>query len=227
MKKFFYYLSLLAFLFVGINSCKKSDDRPIHYGYEYFGLETGRFVEYKVQYIVHDSLLNKHDTTNFFLKTVVGDQYIDNQGRTEYEFIRYKKDSLNGTYQFLHKWVAYLDSKHAELVEENQRKVKLVFPIQKNQIWDVNMYNMDGEQETHYSTIDSSYQNPYFSTDSAVTVEFYRYKTLIDDRLEQETYAPYIGMISKVSKELYFQFGVATPYKGTEMYYSIYSYGKN
>jgi|SRR5690554_4631066 len=217
---------VLFVLLLGIvYSCKKNNYKGIDHGYDYYGLTEGRFVEYSVTYIDHDSLLNKHDTLNFYLKTVVGDAYIDNEGREAHEFLRYKKDSLHENYQFLNKWVTLIADNKAQLVEENQRKVKLVFPVLKKQVWDVNMYNNIGERESRYEVIHQPYSLSSFAFDSTTTVEFYKYETLIDDRLEQEVYAKGIGMIYKVSKELYYQFGQSIPFKGTEWYYTIISTG--
>lgn len=221
--KYFSYALLLIGTMV---SCKKPNTyKETEKGYAYFGMEQGRFVEYHVQYMNHDSLLNKHDTLEFYYKTIIGDEYIDNEGRKGYEFLRYKKDSLNGNYTFLSKWAIFLADNKAQLVEENQRKVKLVFPIQKNQLWDANMYNSLGQQETHYETIHAplSYSNLHF--DSTTTVEYKHLKTLIEDQLDQEIYAKGVGMIYKVSRELQFQFGFSTPYKGTEWYYTVVNFG--
>ncbi len=216
---------ILFILFSTVLSCKKNNYKSVDFGYDYYGLTQGRFVEYKVTYIDHDSLLNKHDTLNFYLKTLIGDEYIDNEGRTAYEFLRYKKDSISGDYHFINKWVSLIADNKAQLVEENQRKVKLVFPVKKNQFWDVNMFNNLGEQEASYEVFNKPYSISTFNFDSTATVELYKYKTLIDDRLEQEVYAKGIGMIYKVSKELYYQFGISVPFKGTEWYYTIISTG--
>lgn len=219
-------LFLLLLLVTGIiSSCKKNNYQPLDYGYDYYGLEKGRFIEYEIRYMEHDSLLNKHDTSIFYLKTVIGSEYVDNEGRTGFEYLRYRKNSLSGEYVFLNKWVTLIADRKAQLVEENQRKVKLVFPVGKEQEWDANMYNNLGEQLAHYEGINIPYANSFFSTDSAVTVEFYKYKSLIDDRLEQEIYAKGIGMVYKVSKNLYYQFGWTSPYKGTELYYSVIATG--
>lgn len=221
--KYLIYTLLLIGVFV---SCKKPNTyNETEKGYTYFGMEQGRFVEYHVQYMNHDSLLNQHDTLEFYYKTVIGDEYIDNEGRKGYEFLRYKKDSLNGDYTFLSKWAIFLADNKAQLVEENQRKVKLVFPVKKNQIWDVNMYNSLGQQNTHYETTHTSLSYSNLNFDSTSTVEYKRFKTLIDDQLEQEIYAKGVGMIYKISRELQFQFGIPTPYKGTEWYYTIVNFG--
>lgn len=218
---------LLLGILVLLVACKKNENLAVNpqLDYAYFGLEQGRFVEYEVNYMEHDSLLNKHDTTRFYYKTVIGDEYMDNEGRKGYEFMRYRKDSLMDNYQFLSKWVIQIADYQAQLVEENQRLIKMVFPILKTQEWDVNVYNNDEATLAHYKDIHSPYANMYFSTDSSTTVETKNYQTLIDDQLEQETYAKNVGMISKVSKELYFQFGQTKPFKGTELYMEIMTTG--
>lgn len=216
-------LIVVIFLFA---SCKKNVDSTLEYGYEYFGLEKGNFVEYKVSYMEHDSLLQKHDTTHFYYKTVIGDEYIDNEGRKGYEYLRYRKDSLQQEYTFLSKWSTFIADFRAELVEENQKKIKLIFPLKKNETWNVNSFNMNGERLAFFEEVHKSKNIGNHPFDSTATIEIYRYKTLIDDRLDQEVYAKNIGMIYKVSKDLYFQFGWTLPYRGTEIYYEYLNSGK-
>lgn len=220
-------IALFVLLIIGF-SCKKNTFKAVDpvTEYSYFGLGKGRFIEYKVEYIEHDSLLNKHDTTNFFYKTVIGEEYYDNQDRLGYEYLRYRKDSLNGEYTFLSKWLIQIVDNRAQLVEENQRKTKLIFPITDSQKWDINAFNNEDELEAHYEDIHTTYQNDDFQTDSSVTVEIYKYETLIDKYLEQEIYAKGVGMISKISRELYFQFGQTKPYKGTDLKMEIFKTGK-
>lgn len=217
----------LTFILLALTSCKKDTFQPrnAEHDFAYFGLIKGRFVEYKVQSIIHDSLLNQHDTTTYYYKTVIGDEYYDNEGHLGYEFLRYQKDSLQKPYQFISKWIAMIAENKAQLVEENQRKIKLVFPIIFSQKWESNVYNYLDDQEAQYEQIDVPYSNGNFSTDSSISVVYYRYKTLIDDRLEGERYAKGVGMIEKTSKELYYQFGSTTPYKGKESYFRIINFG--
>lgn len=226
MKNIFFYIAIVLSLF--LVACKKNNykNSTIESDKTFFGLEQGRFIEYKVQFMDHDSLLNKHDTSIFYYKTVVGDEYIDNEGRKGFEFLRYKKDSIAGTYEFISKWTTVIADNKAQLVEENQRKIKLIFPFNTSESWNVNMLNTTNEQLAHYEEIYQSknYFNLYF--DSTVTVEFHRFQSLIDDQLEQEVYAKGIGMIYKVSKNLYYQFGYSNPFKGTELYYTVINYGK-
>lgn len=210
---------------VGLFSCQKDQYKDLDFGYDFFGIEEGRFVEYSVRYIEHDSLLNQHDTLDFFYKTLIGEKYIDNEGREAHEFLRYKKDSLHQEYQFINKWVILIANDQAQLVEENQRKIKMIFPVKKSQKWNSNAYNSLADQEAHYEhlneLVDLGLEQPRHS----VTVEFERYTTLIDDRLEQEVYAKGIGMVTKISKDLYYQFGASQPFKGIEWYYNFHATG--
>jgi hypothetical protein len=101
-----------------------------------------------------------------------------------------------------------------------------VFPITTSQTWDANIYNTDGEQLAHYEDIYSPKDYSGLHFDSTTTVEYHKFKSLIDDQLEQETYAKGVGMIYKVSKTLYYQFGFSKPFKGSELYYTVINFGK-
>lgn len=62
------FITLVILLF----SCKEEIEAP-YFGYTYFGLEQGRFLEYEVTHITHDENLNpQHDTTVYRLRTRIG-----------------------------------------------------------------------------------------------------------------------------------------------------------
>lgn len=208
-------------------SCKKNSvdasafDKQEHY----FGWEKGKFVEYEVTSIFHDSLLAKHDTIYYQLRTVIGDTFIDNSGRVANEFLRYRRLNATDQWEFTDKWTGIIADNKAQLVEENQRIVKMVFKPSLTETWDANMYNLDETRMAKYLSIDVEKQFNNFIFPKTTTVEFYRYKTLIDDRYESETYAENVGLIEKTSKDLYFKFGSTIPMKGKEVYYRVINFG--
>ena len=217
----FFYLSI----FTSIFGCKKQDDSTIDKKTEYFGLEKGNFVEYEVTYMFHDSLLQKHDTIIYQLKTLIGDTILDNVGRVAREFHRFQRKNSSLPWEETDIWTAIIVDNRAELVEENQRKVKLIFMPTLEKVWDINAFNNIGTVDAFYSSIDESKTINNLTFENTLTVEEENYKTLLETRRKFEIYAKNIGMISKTYKNLQFKFGSSKPIKGEEYYFNVTNYG--
>ena len=138
-----YLLLLIVGVLTLISSCKQ--DPPPKFHFEYFGLKEGRYVIYDVTEITHNKALLIHDTVHYQMKTVWGEIYIDNEGREGREYIIYKRDSVTQSWNLTDVWYGLYDGIRAELIEENQRRVKLVFAPTLQKDWDENAYNPDEE----------------------------------------------------------------------------------
>ena len=212
---------LLAVVF--ITACKQ--DVPPQFHYEYFGLAQGRFVVYNVVEINHDAALGQHDTLRYQMKTYWGDEYIDNEGREGHEYLIYKRDSVQQPWMLTDVWYGLYDGIRGELVEENERKVKLVFAPTLSKIWDANAYNLNEELECFYRDIhqDTMIKNNNF--DSTLVVEQETYANLIDSVRMYETYAKHIGLVYKHYQDNHYQFGSAEVVNGREFYQTFVTAG--
>ncbi len=225
LSKFYYFLPVV-FVALMVFGCKK--DNSVDFHFEYFGMEQGRYIIYDVTEITHDDALNQHDTSIYQLKTYWADTFVDNQGRTAREFWRYIRPTENDPWQLEDIWTGLYDGIRAELVEENQRVVKLVFAPTQNKEWDANAYNMDGEQICYYRDIhgDTTIDNTSF--DPTLVVEQDQFNSLIDSVHRYEMYAKGIGMILKYERDLHYQINNQSQIyldEGTERYYRFVGAG--
>lgn len=204
-------------------ACKKQ--KQVNFHYEYFGLEPGRFVVYNVMEIEHDKALAQHDTLYYQLKTVWGDTVIDNEGRVAREFLRYTRADASSNWQITDVWTGIIDGIRAELVEENQRVVKLVFAPSLSKSWDANNYNMLGEMLCYYTNIHDDYSLNGQEFDSTLIVEQAEFTSLIDTVRKYEVYKKGVGLVHKYAKDNHYQFGSPEVNKGKELYYSFLSSG--
>ena len=219
-----YLLFFVSALMFGILlSCKKSTAPIFHF--EYFGLTPGRYVIYDVMEVTHDQALLQHDTIYYQLKTYWGPVYIDNEGREAREFHRYKRDSVTTPWGQTEIWTGIIDGIRAELIEENQRVVKLVFAPTYEKEWDANAYNISEEMECYYTNIHEGYTAGTTSFDSTLIVEQEDSYNLIDTVRMYEVYAKNIGLIYKYYKDNQYQFGSSEVVLGKELYYTFYSAG--
>lgn len=218
--KLFVFMSVMVAFF----ACKKEGD-SIDKKIEYFGLEKGKFIEYEVTYMFHDSLLQKHDTITYQFKTLIGDTILDNIGRVARKFHRFQRKNSSLPWEEIDIWTALIVESRAELVEENQRKVKMIFTPTLEKVWNVNAFNNLGTVEAFYSSIDELKIINNLTFENTLTVEEEDFKTLIETRRKFEVYAKNIGMISKTYKNLEFKFGSSKPIKGEEYYINVINYG--
>lgn len=211
------FLSLIILV-----ACKKSEDPP-YFGYEYFGLTEGRFVSYDVMEISHDGI---SDTTRYILKTVVGEDIIDNEGRTAKRLYRYAYDWQTEELFDERVWTSIIDQGRGEVVEENQRKIRMIFAISIDKTWDVNAFNPEDEQEVFYEDINKPYTINGIAIDSSVRVEYDDNINLIEYDRKYEVYGKNIGLIHRSFKSLDISnFDTTDIQNGTEVYYTLRDYG--
>ncbi len=218
-----FLIPTLVFIFV---ACKKKEATTIKMHYNYYGLLPGKYIIYDVKEMYHDDTSDIHDTTIYQLKTHIGSDYIDNQGRTAKEFKRFKRNSTSEPWILSDVWTTIIDEYKAELVEENQRIVKLVFSTSSDKIWNPNMFNMNEPLEYNYTNLHKPFSTNNITFDSTLTVDQGSFTSMIDSQRMYEVYATNIGLVSKVYKKLVIaNFDSTNVKKGSEIYYNFVSHG--
>ena len=219
----------LAMLVVFLQSCKKDQVNaiPIPLNQHFFGLSAGKYVVYDVMEINHDvNAVMKHDTIYYQLKTLIGDTVVDNEGRIARKFYRSKRPDIFSAWVITDLWTTIIHNNKAELVEENQRKVKLIFPISSSKSWNTNQFNAYENEEAYYDFIfqGKTINNLYF--DSTLRVEQAKERNLIAYKRKYEEYAANVGMIRKVYKDLSIvNFDTLNVKFGKEIFMDIIEYG--
>lgn len=217
---------ILSFFFV-LMSCKKDkNDSAIQFHTDYSPIEEGRYVIYAATEIQHDDDVLQHDTLSYLLKTVIGQIYYDNEGRAAREYLRYTSIDSAVSWQLKDVWTTILEGNRLELIEENQRIVKLLFAPTLSKEWDINVYNSKPKQNAIYSSIHESYSINGNSFDSTITVKQADFFSLVDLKRQNEVYAKGVGMVSKYYKDLTIEnFDSLNVKKGKELYYNCISFG--
>lgn len=229
MKKDLCYIASIVLLMGLIASCKKTTPPSFHF--EYFGMDEGKYVIYDVVEITHDKALEQHDTIYYQLKTKWAETYIDNEGRLAREFHRFTRQNASEDWKFKDVWNGIIDGIRAELTEENQRIVKLVFSPTYEKEWNSNAYNQDGELKCYYRNIHNDTVINGKSLDSTLVVEYDTDSNPLYDVKNYEMYAKNIGLVYKHYKNNHHQplpGGIVPnpePEKGYELYYTYVSSG--
>lgn len=194
-------LSIITIIACGLllftsNSCKKKDVVVEMY-YDYFPQTQGRYVVYSVHEVMVDSQINQRDTLDYFIKTLIGDTVIDNQGRIARKFERYTGATASGPWNIQDVWTCIIDGPRAELVEENNRTIKLIFAPSEDDEWNMNAYNTLDAMDCYYSNLHQPYSLGANTFSSTVTVEQEDFSSFIDSRRKYEVYARGVGMVYK------------------------------
>lgn len=217
-------------LLIGVGlftACKKDSGTYVNTLHtEYAGLTQKKMIVYDAMDIFHDDDSNIHDTTRYLLKTVIGDVYIDNSERSGYEYKRYKSFDNGNNWVLSDVWTALINQTNFEMVEENERIVRLIFPPRKNKSWDINAFNVEDERTVYYDYIHEKMYlgNSFF--DSTLMVKEDDFFSLVDYRRQYEIYAKNVGLIQKVYKDLTIEgFDTLAVKRGSELYLTLLYHG--
>ena len=98
--------------------------------------------------------------------------------------------------------MAFKDNSNAELIEENERIIKLKFPVNSYTNWNANVFNSSSSLECFYEQIHSPKIINGLFFDSTATVNQGSDRNLIRFYKKQEVYAKGIGLVYKYYKDL-------------------------
>lgn len=227
MKSYHVYISLLLLFAIASPSCKKQA-LPPNFHYSYFDLTPGRYIDYNVMEIEHDSNASvEHDTTIYQLRTLIGDTVIDNEGRIARKFLRFKRANASEAWVQTDIWTAIIANNRAELVEENQRIIKLVFAPTIAKEWNINAFNMYPETNVYYDAIHDPKNINSIAFDSTLVVEIEANDpTFIDYKRKFEVYAKGVGLVWKYYKDISIvNFDTLNVTEGTESFYMCIGFG--
>jgi len=219
------FLTFISFFIILV--CNKNEPKPIIYGYEYFPVSQGHYRVYNVVDIFHDEALGAvHDTNYYQFKEVIAESLVDEEEDTIQKIRRYQRENDTLSWEIQEIWTQKRTATTAEVVEENDRMIKMVFAIAYNRNWNGNALNNEDALNCYYENIYEPYDLPVFSFDSTVIVEKENFLSVIDYRRQYEVYARHIGSVKKVFKHLEINNSDTTDViYGTEIFMELIEFG--
>ncbi|MFK7807308.1 MAG: hypothetical protein AB8F74_05830 [Saprospiraceae bacterium] len=208
---------LLSFMVVLLAfSCKDEqtlEDFEIDFGYDYFPLEIGSDITYKVDSIIYDPNESGVDILNntVYIREMVVDTFRDEIGRLSHRIERFERPNVDTTWALTDVWSAVRTAEKAERFEENLRFIKMVFPVDDGDLWNGTThldptvtYPVAGEQIEIFKSwrsevISADEQEPIgdFIFDQVTTIEIANEENLLEKRFGIEKYAEGIGLVYK------------------------------
>ena len=190
---------IILFLII-ISSCKPINYIDEDYHSKYFPIELNQEKEFLVTNINHSSF--GKDTVTYYLKEVISEKFLDLEGDSAYRIERFWKTDSMDNYEIKDIWVANKSLNFAQLVEENIRFTKLIFPFDVNVVWDGNAFNNQQSQEYRIESINIPYNVNGLSFDSSITV-IQNYKSnLLEYENSKEIYVIGVGLVYKEDIEV-------------------------
>jgi hypothetical protein len=170
-------------------------------GKDYYPSKLGKYIVYDVDSIVYDEFT--FDTTyyKYRIKEKLEEEFTDNENKPALKLVRYMKrfnpvksyDSIAWTIKDI--WQVNVNNTNVEVVEENVRFTKLIFPVKKGAIWDGNVRNTLGEWEYSYDYINNNESINGVSCANTLMVSQKDFRTLISWQNYAEKYAKGIGLV--------------------------------
>ncbi len=196
-----------------LSSCYLEDTELPFIGYEYFPVELGRFVEYRVDSLWQDDPIGQIGSgeVHYLLRDVNESNFTDEENRDAVRVERFWRQEAQENWSVKDIWHRVSTAEIAEQNEENVIFIKHNFPVKEEKSWDGNARNtLQSLQELYVQTSipeewSYTYKNvhePYsingFDFDSTVTVlQLDRPAIFGLNVFAQEVYAKDIGLIHK------------------------------
>lgn len=184
----------IVLVLLGLIGCNKSiepDDKRL--GYVYFPLELGNYVVYEVEEKNYTILDSSH--VFYQLKEIVTDTFTNLSGQKQFVLERYRRNNELENWQIDSVWSALRTGSQAIKFENNTPYVKLIFPVERNSIWNGNAYNDKGENLYRISEFRRSRTYGDLSLPNTVKVLMGNDSSLVSQIKREEVFAENIGMV--------------------------------
>ncbi len=195
------YIVCVFSVFLLLACTKKQNEEAPDIGSDYFPGTKGSYIVYDVDSTAYTALPVDTIHAKFLIKEMIDSVFADNQGRPTLKIVRYKKTYSptipysQMSWEIQDVWAANKTVSTAEVVEENTRFIKLIFPVKSGKTWNGNAQNTIGEWNYKYENVDEALTINNLSFDKTLVVNQKYYPTLISYQRYTEKYAKGVGMI--------------------------------
>lgn len=184
-----------------VAACKKTDEDYSAKSYEYYPYAVKNERIYRL-----DSVLYGIDTT---LKTkriileVVTEKFADQQGQEAYRLEQYTLPDSGKNQVFFDLQSTNWNGQGVQRVENNQRYLKMVFPIRDKRQWNGNMFNNIGQLMYQYTgTFKPVVYNNVTYPDAVIVTQQSEINSLIGTHEDIEVYAKNVGLVYRLNRHL-------------------------
>jgi hypothetical protein len=193
-------------------SCrKKIAEVPINYGREFYPIQIGKSITYQADSTIYDDFNGAVYHTTSYIKDVIDTPSLDLLNRKIYHVFRYYKAKPTDEFQFLSNYTIQEIDNRVELLQDNLRYIKLVFPITYLGTWggtkyivtnsSSDAYSWIGQKEYSYKEVGRPYQNDSINIPNTIMV-FHTNELLGDTTETMLTFGVYTYSTEKYGKDI-------------------------
>lgn len=166
----------------------------IDLGYEYYPNNEDYYRLYEVKDIIYNDFAQTIDTITYEVVEVFTNTFNDLEGRESRELHRYEK--RNGTNWVLKDvWTSTKTQTRVEQVEENQRVVKLTFPVRAGNEWNGYAFADLPDEDFEVLSLKSDTVVNGISINEFIEVLNYEDENILERRIKKEKYGKTLGLI--------------------------------
>lgn len=224
-------INYLICVLILLSACKKTEPDKGNYaaGYEYFPVNPGHQLIYEVDSIVYDDFNGSVDTFTYQCKEIIADTFSGIDGKINQRIEWYYRQHDTDAWEFYHAGFSTLTTFTAEVTQQNEKIIRLIFPVSNSASWNGYAYTTHTDKpEFYYDNIGSSYQGVNELFVNTITVVEQSDSNLIELMEKNRIYSPYIGMVYSRNDSLNTQFdrGGQPKINGLRLRYKLSAYIK-
>jgi hypothetical protein len=108
--------------------------------FDYYPIEVGKYKVYQIDSIVYNEYNCTVQTATYQIKEVTENETTDGEGDPTFIVKRYFRRTSADAWTLYNIWTEKIEDNQIQRVEDNQRIIKMVSPIQENRRWDGIVY---------------------------------------------------------------------------------------
>ena len=128
-------MGLLLLLF-GMMACKRVVETLPPVDQAYYPIQEGRYKIYQIDSLVYDEYNCNTVRIRYQIKEETGTAIVDGEGATAHRIKRYQRADASEAWVLKGIWTEKWEQHQIQRVENNQRMIKAVFPVQAGTTWD-------------------------------------------------------------------------------------------
>lgn len=131
------FFLLLPFLFF---ACERIVETLTLAEFDYYPVEVGKYKVYQIDSIVYDEYNCAVQTATYQIKEVTETETTDGEGAVAFIIKRYFRKTNADAWTLHNIWTEKIEDNQIQRVEDNQRIIKMVSPMQQDRRWDGIVY---------------------------------------------------------------------------------------
>ncbi len=197
---FAFGLMLLFGFFHGCETDRElADPAPMHK--DYIHLDSGMTFIYEADSFYYDNFNNTIDTYEY----TVGEQVVKRLDSNQFMMKREVRGNGEGVKERSNLFTAKITQNQYQVLNDNQRIIKLTFPVREKKSWDGNAFNREEARDFYYKNVHQRFKTNYLTFDSTTTVVELDAGNLIEQERKKVVYAKGIGKVYKERLNLRFK----------------------